>query len=832
MVNPASSRQSRWIAPLPKKPFALVLEKLRRPDVWVRIGLCIVTTLILWVVTAGWSPGFPHRARRAPTYFPHARVSFRYFDAIETSRAFERVRLTTLVHYANDEGALNELQQALIDRIFQIKDKVWNDIDPAVWDEFLGERFAEDPGTDAPLPGEQASPPGPPPSSLEIRPPPVADSPAPDGTRSPDSEGEGTPANPSVARPPGENPAAIEDPRRRAFVRFANALRKDASLEALKAGIDAALLKYIHNGLLENLAHKFGEGSTLEIYVHPLGIPGNIHKVEVSEVRIAEIAEQMRDRIRLSLVNQESISDTRFVADRIYDWLRPRLPVTLTLDQEATERERRRAESRTEPETRLYTPGSRLDKRTLSVEGENFITARDPLEADDIALLRAEHEAYVASLGFSDRVIYTLADWGMYTAVFALICGYLYYRDRSLIDDLRQFSLLLGLFMIAVILAWVLSINVGWRAEIIPVCMFAMTISIAWHRELALLLSALVALVFSVSHGYAVDEFVVLTATSFVASLLCGRIRSRTRLVYIGLVSAAVAFPTTIGVGTMVGQPPGPSLLFDAIWFASGALLAGLFMTALLPFLEQWFGIQTDISLLELGDANHPLLRQLVQRAPGTYNHSINVASIAEAAAEAIGVNGLLCRVAAYFHDIGKMRKPEYFVENQDPRHNKHDDLVPTMSTLVIIAHVKDGAEMARRNHLPKPIIDIIEQHHGTTLVEYFYAQATRKSEDRGESTPIVEADFRYPGPRPQTPEAAVMMLADAVESASRALREPTPGRLENLVENISKRKLDDGQFDECSLTLQQLRIIETSLIKSLNAMYHARVKYPDQQPA
>ncbi len=263
------------------------------------------------------------------------------------------------------------------------------------------------------------------------------------------------------------------------------------------------------------------------------------------------------------------------------------------------------------------------------------------------------------------------------------------------------------------------------------------------------MLGALVALVFTVSHGYGVDEFVVLTATSFVASLLCGRIRSRTRLVYIGLIAAAVAFPTTIGVGTMVGQPLGSGLFLDGLWFAGGALLAGLFMTALLPFLEQWFKIQTDISLLELGDANHPLLKQLVQRAPGTYNHSINVASIAEAAAESIGANGLLCRVGAYFHDIGKMRKPEYFVENQESGQNKHDDLVPTMSTLVIIAHVKEGAEMARRNHLPQPIIDIIEQHHGTTLVEYFYKQATRKKRsDRGDSTAIVEADFRYPGPQ------------------------------------------------------------------------------------
>ena len=259
-------------------------------------------------------------------------------------------------------------------------------------------------------------------------------------------------------------------------------------------------------------------------------------------------------------------------------------------------------------------------------------------------------------------------------------------------------------------------------------------------------------------------------------------------------------------------------------------------MTALLPFLERWFDIQTDISLLELSDANHPLLKELVQRAPGTYNHSINVASLSEAAAEAIGANGLLCRVGAYFHDVGKLRKPEYFIENQAGGPNKHDDLVPTMSTLVILAHVKDGIEIARTHHLPQPIIDLIEQHHGTTLVEYFFNRATRQQEEQNEEggtpSPVDEADFRYPGPKPQTPEAAVMMLADTVESASRALREPAPARIENLVQEIAKKKFDDGQFDECSITIEQLFTIKASLIKSLNAMYHARVKYPEQQTA
>jgi putative nucleotidyltransferase with HDIG domain len=208
------------------------------------------------------------------------------------------------------------------------------------------------------------------------------------------------------------------------------------------------------------------------------------------------------------------------------------------------------------------------------------------------------------------------------------------------------------------------------------------------------------------------------------------------------------------------------------------------------------------------------------------------VASIAEAAAKSIGANGLLLRVGAYFHDIGKMLKPQYFVENQGTESNRHEDLLPAMSTLIIIAHVKDGADLARQHHLPKPLIDLIQQHHGTTLVEYFFNRANKQSEDDPDASQVDEGSYRYPGPKPQTREAAVLMLADAVESASRSLTEPAPARIEGLVHDIATKKLMDGQFDECGLTLRELHLVEDSLVKSLTAVYHGRVKYPDQQSA
>ncbi|MDC0935776.1 HDIG domain-containing protein, partial [Pirellulales bacterium] len=206
---------------------------------------------------------------------------------------------------------------------------------------------------------------------------------------------------------------------------------------------------------------------------------------------------------------------------------------------------------------------------------------------------------------------------------------------------------------------------------------------------------------------------------------------------------------------------------------------------------------------------------------------------LAESAAEAIGARGLLVRVGAYFHDIGKMLKPGYFIENQGQGDNRHDALVPAMSTLVIIAHVKDGADLGRQNRLPEAIIDFIQQHHGTTLVEYFYRQASEKKErEDPNGGEVDESSFRYPGPKPQTREAGVLMLSDAVESASRVLKEPTPSRIENLVEELTMKRLLDGQFDESGLTLEEVRKIGESLVKSLTAVYHGRVKYPDQETA
>lgn len=264
-------------------------------------------------------------------------------------------------------------------------------------------------------------------------------------------------------------------------------------------------------------------------------------------------------------------------------------------------------------------------------------------------------------------------------------------------------------------------------------------------------------------------------------------------------------------------------------WAAAGSLLNGLFVavlaTGLLPPLEYLFEATTNFRLLELSNLNHPVLKHLILTAPGTYYHSVMVGTLAEAAAEAVEANSLLCRVGAYYHDIGKTKKPAYFIENQPDALNRHDKLAPHLSTLVVMSHVKEGIELAEAYGLPPAIVDLIPQHHGTRLVHYFYEKAKAGMEP--DLRRIPEGEYRYPGPKPQTREAAILMLADAVEAASRTLTEPTPARIQGATQRIMNGILTDGQLDECDLTLRDLHVVEESFVRVLTGIFHHRVDYP-----
>jgi len=261
-----------------------------------------------------------------------------------------------------------------------------------------------------------------------------------------------------------------------------------------------------------------------------------------------------------------------------------------------------------------------------------------------------------------------------------------------------------------------------------------------------------------------------------------------------------------------------------AIIFAvfSGMTVSAI-VSLLLPLFEYLFKITTDISLLELLDLNQPLMKTLMINAPGTYHHSVIVGNLVEAAAEAVGVNPLLGRVSSYYHDIGKIKMPEYFVENQSMAPSKHDKLTPHMSSMIITNHVKEGVELAKQSKLPQAIIDIISQHHGNALITYFY----QKAKEREQEKPVSEDEYKYPGPKPQTRVAALVMMADAVEASSRVLNDPTPARISALVDKIINHIFLDGQLDECELTLKDISEIKKRFSYILTGIFHKRIDYP-----
>ena len=733
---------------------------LRRGQVLVRLALCALAAIVLWLVTNGWAPPQPYHLGDIPSRDITARIQFEKPDEQATRDARREARKRAVAVYDQDPQSLVQLRAKLENDVSQIVAAENFEAAEPVWREF----------------------------KLKLA--------------------EGT-------------PEPTDEERRLAFDRFRDALKAEGALDAFKVSLSESLKPLEENGILEALPLDH-DANFEKIAIQPAGSNSFPAVVAVNDVLKENATNQLQKTLEQKMPSLE-------VAKRVFAWLQPKLPVTLKRNDIATRQEQDNAAAAVQQLTIVFPPGSILAEARK--HGEPADEA--PLDAQEMELIRLEYQAELAQRTFGEKFARSLAVFGMYLALYVLCGFYAIYRAPRIVEELSQLAIVLALVVVTVSLM-IVSSHDDWRAEVIPLMLFGMTMAIAYDREFALLLSAAVTLIGAQAIGYDLEVAVVMLATTVGAILLLGRVRSRSKLLSVGFLAAGVAVLTMLGVGTLEGQPFWP-LLKTSLVFGFWAIVAGSLMTCLLPIVERLFGVQTDLSLIELGDPAHPLLQELVRRAPGTYNHSITVASLAEAAAESIGARGLLVRVGAYFHDIGKMLKPGYFVENQGQGDNRHQSLMPAMSTLVIIAHVKDGADLARQNKIPEPIIDFIQQHHGTTLVEYFYRQAAERSargNDIDGSNVVDESSFRYPGPKPQTKEAGILMLADAVESASRVLVEPTPSRIENLVAELSRKRLLDGQFDECGLTLEEVDKIGQSLVKSLTAVYHGRVKYPESETA
>jgi putative nucleotidyltransferase with HDIG domain len=362
-----------------------------------------------------------------------------------------------------------------------------------------------------------------------------------------------------------------------------------------------------------------------------------------------------------------------------------------------------------------------------------------------------------------------------------------------------------------------------------PVATGAMLISIFQGTVMAVTFSLIISVLSSLLTGGRVEFFLYFFVSSIVAAYGVRNCHERGILIKTGLIVGLMNAVLALAVEMIYGSLYSLEALIAATCGLFGGLLSGVIATGILPLVEMSFGFTTDIKLLELGNLDQPLLRELMVRAPGTYHHSVIISNMVEATAKAVQANPLLAKVSAYYHDIGKMKKPLYFVENQTGSENKHERLAPSMSSLILISHVKDGAELAKKHKLGREIIDIIQQHHGSSLISFFYQKAKDRMGSRGsKSTEIKDEDFRYPGPKPQTKEAGLVMLADMVEAAARSLVDPTPARIQGMVQKIINKAFSDGQLDECELTLKDLHEIAKSFNKTLSGIFHHRIEYPE----
>ncbi len=767
-------RKRRPSRVIPLKPASSFWGAFRQPfanrAVWLRVGMCALALTALVICLEAWRSPFPYRIGDFADHGIVARVDFRRIDWFKTDRARSDAEAQTPHVFRNDPKPLTLLPAKLQANLREIAEaKSLGDVLPTTRVAFgLTQDRRGGPANPKGLPANE--------DFLALR---------------------------KIVTDKADAPGNRIDDIVNEFTNFIAPL-KNRGL----ADVNEFTLNKIRAD--QSLAIATGPGNAAQQIVFP------------ADVQLSELLKQT-GTLGKSWSQYPLLNAHRPLFER---WLVSQAPVTLSYDGAATLSARHEARDKT-PNVTLEYPRNTI-----------LVPSRQVIDDERLAVLKAEHDELASRLSTGRQVLRVVTVLSMLLILAILIGLYLHHNEPRMITSPGRLFVYLTICVSTVVLGRLLSMD-PWRAELVPVTVTVMVLAIVYGHELAILTAVALALILTPSTIGTVGELVVLIAVSVTAVAPLGRIASRSRLVKVGFQTAAACFLISAGFDFLAGEPvTGPwldqNVFMQSARAALWCLVAGYLVAGSLPFIEQAFGVVTNISLLEMSDISHPLLRELVRLAPGTYNHSIAVATIGETAAQRIGANGLLVRVGAYYHDVGKMLKPHYFIENvTEGSESRHQHLAPAMSTLIIIGHVKDGVDLALQYNLPRPLIDFIEQHHGTTLVEYFYREATRLADRQPDyKANVEESSFRYPGPKPQTREAGVLMLADAVESASRSLSDPTPKRIENLIHEITMNRLLDGQFDECALTLSEIHVIEESLAKSLIGIYHARIKYPEQRTA
>ena len=528
------------------------------------------------------------------------------------------------------------------------------------------------------------------------------------------------------------------------------------------------------------------------------------------KVRFAEDLFTLEDLKEKVKVFSSSIIKDKKERDVVTDFVNSILNVNLSYDKEATESEKR---LEAEEVQSIY--------NIIEVKrNESILSKGERIGKDHIEKLKGieQSEPSVMKAGGAFAILILV---GLFMLVTVL---YLKFYEPSLAAGNKELVLLSFITILMLIVAKAIVMS-PWPSNLVPVAVASMLIAILINSRLAIITTCFLSVLIGMISGNRLDIAGMSLVGGIIGIFAMKGVRRRSQVITAGLCVGFANMSYLIGMGLIRALDFKTAITESFFGFTSG-LISAVIVTGVLPIFENIFKVTTDISLLELADLNHPILKEMVMKAPGTYHHSLVVGNLAEAACEAIKANPLLARVSSYFHDIGKIEKAPYFSENQlSSVDSAHDKLSPTMSSLIITNHVKNGVELAKKYKLNRNIIDIINQHHGTGLVFYFFKRALEKVTDEE----VGEQSFRYPGPKPQTKEAACVLLADSVEAASRTLDDPTPSRIKGLVRKVINNKFIDGQLDECDLTLKDLERISEVFTHILTGIFHTRVKYPEE---
>lgn len=497
----------------------------------------------------------------------------------------------------------------------------------------------------------------------------------------------------------------------------------------------------------------------------------------------------------------------------------------ITLNKSETEERKKKAAEEIKPTLYKIKAGEMLLR-----EGER-VTETQLLKLDALQRQMQSDNVLASSIGAALLIVFLLVTtWVLYQPHLGRTNGV---QNKSLL----LIAIVLAVYFITAQLSIYLSENLADRgpaeltaASIIygtPLASGSMIICVFLGFELAVPLAGVIAILVAIIFQTDLTLFLYFLINGTMAAYWIQNCRERKVFIRAGTWLGLLNMALVTAIDVYLSQITGRKLIWDWAFAFLGGVGSGIVAAGVIPLVEIAFDYTTDIKLLELANLDRPILRKLLMEAPGTYHHSVIVGSMVEAAATEIGANSLLAKVSGYYHDIGKIKKPLYFIENQRDGKNRHDKLAPSMSSLILVAHVKNGIEIARQHRLGAAIVDTIQQHHGTSLITYFYDKAKQQ---KGEDAVKID-DFRYPGPKPQTREVALVMLADVVEAASRTLANPTPSRIQGLVQNLINKVFSDGQLDNCELTLRDLHKIAKSFNKILNAIHHHRIEYPDTRP-